>query len=270
VTEGLPECTVVTGAASGIGLAVSELLTARGTRVVGVDRNADGLAAAVDRCGDGLVPVIGDVGAWETHERAAAAAERAGRLGGWVNNAGIDTQGGAHDVDPNAIDAGLRVLQLGAMYGGAVAVRRMLRGGGSIVNVSSIQGIVAFPRYYVYGAAKAALIQATRSIAVDYAPFGVRCNAVLPGTVETAMLDLVLAPGLDRDEALRREGMLSPMGRIAQPDEIAEVVAFLLSARSSYVTGAAIAVDGGSTARCFPYETLPLSAPPPPEGADAR
>jgi len=127
---------VVTGAASGIGLAIARALVADGTAVVGVDL-AEGE----------FVTVVGDVGDWDTHERAADAA---GGLTGWVNNAGVNVSGPAHTVGPDEIAAGLRVLQLGPMYGTAVAVRRLLPTGGSIVNVSSIQGVAAFPGFFVW------------------------------------------------------------------------------------------------------------------------
>ncbi|MDX6597101.1 MAG: hypothetical protein QOE87_988 [Gaiellales bacterium] len=248
---------VVTGAAMGAGRAIAERLLADGLDVVGVDRDAAALAATAGELG--IVAVEGDVGNWQTHEAAADAAERLGPIAGWVNNAGIDIQGGAHEVTPADIERGLRVLQFGAMYGTAVAVRRMLpHRAGSIVNVSSIQAIAAFPRYFVYGAAKAAMLQVCRSVAVDYGPFGIRCNAVLPGTIETPMLDEVLPTDVPREEAIRREGELSPLGRVAQPSEIAEVVAFLLSERASYVSGASIVVDGASTARCFAYPPLDM------------
>ena len=130
---------------------------------------------------------------------------------------------------------------------------------GSIVNVSSIQGIAAFPRYFVYEAAKAAVLMATKSVAVDYGPFGIRCNALLPGTIETPMTYSTLPPELDRDEALRQEGLLAPMLRVGQPEEMAEVVAFLLSERASFVNGAEIVADGGASARCFAYPTLELT-----------
>jgi NAD(P)-dependent dehydrogenase (short-subunit alcohol dehydrogenase family) len=145
------------------------------------------------------------------------------------------------------------------MYGTAVAVRRMLpHGTGSIVNVSSIQATHAFPRYFVYQAAKAAITMIAKGVAVDYGPFGIRCNAVLPGTMETPMLDETMPRDLPREEAVRREGELSPLLRVAQPEEVAEVVAFLLSDRASYVSGATIVVDGASSARCFAYPPLPL------------
>jgi len=139
-------------------------------------------------------------------------------------------------------------------------VQRMLRGGGgSIVNVSSIQGIAAFPGYYVYASAKAGVLMATRSIAVDYGPHGIRANAVLPGAIETPMTYASLPPDVERAEALRQEGELAPMLRVGQPEEIANVVAFLLSERSSYVNGTAISVDGGASARCYAYPPLTLA-----------
>jgi NAD(P)-dependent dehydrogenase (short-subunit alcohol dehydrogenase family) len=245
---------VVTGAAMGIGKAIAAQLAGEGDHVVAVDWNPQALEATASELGGRVEPLLGDVGEWATHLRAAEAAERVAPLGAWVNNAGIDIVGAAHEATPADIDRGLRVLQLGVMYGTAIAVRRLLpRRGGSIVNVSSIQGIAAFPRYYAYQAAKAAVIMISKGVAVDYGPFGIRCNAVLPGTVETPMTYSVLPPDLPREEALRLEGALHPLGRVAQPEEIAEVVCFLLSDRASFVTGAAVPVDGGATARCFAY-----------------
>jgi NAD(P)-dependent dehydrogenase (short-subunit alcohol dehydrogenase family) len=238
----------------GIGKAVAARLIADGVHVVGVDVNADALANARDELGPRYEPLVGDVGDWETHERGADAAQAAGELAHWVNNAGIDWVGAAHEIDAEHIQQGLRVLQLGPMYGACVAVRRMLPArAGSIVNVSSIQGIAAFPRYFVYDAAKAAILMVTKSIAVDYGAHGIRCNAVLPGTVETPMTYATLPPELSREEGLRREGVLAPMLRVGQPEELAEVVAFLLSDRASYVNGAELVADGGATARCFAY-----------------
>ncbi len=248
---------VVTGAAMGIGRAIAARLLADGATVVGLDRSAESLDVAVAELGERLVPVVGDVAEWGAHERAAAVAAEHGRLTAWVNNAGIDWVGAAHEVDEAHIEHGVQVLLMGPMFGSAVAVRRMLAlGGGAIVNVSSIQGAAAFPRYYVYDAAKAGVLMATKSIAVDYAPHGIRANAVLPGCIETPMTYSTLPPGLDREEALRREGELAPLGRVGQPEEIAEVVAFLLSDRASYVTGAEIVADGGAMARCFAYPAI--------------
>ena len=245
---------VVTGAAMGIGKEIARRLAADEVYVIAVDINAQALDAAVAAIGSHVEPLVGDVAEWATHERAADAAARHAPLRYWVNNAGIDIVGGAHEVTPQEIERGLRVLQLGPMYGTAIAVRRMLAArAGSIVNVSSIQGVAAFPRYFTYQAAKAAVAMISKGVAVDYGPFGIRCNAVLPGTVETPMTYATLPAHLSREEGLRREGELAPLGRVAQPEEIAEVVAFLLSDRASFITGANIIADGGAMARCFAY-----------------
>jgi NAD(P)-dependent dehydrogenase (short-subunit alcohol dehydrogenase family) len=265
---------VVTGAAVGIGRAITAQLVAEGVHVVGVDWDFEALERTAAELGDGVAPLAGDVADWQTHERAADLAERAAPLAHWVNNAGVDVVGGAHEVTPEDIDRGLRVLQLGAMYGVAIAVRRMLpRRTGSIVNIASIQGTHAFPRYFTYQAAKAAVVMISRGVAVDYGPFGLRCNAVLPGTIETPMTYSTLAPDVPRERALAAEGKLHPLGRIGQPEEIAEVVCFLLSDRASLVTGAAIPVDGGATARCYAYpvpdEIAAAAAGPPHAKLDA-
>ncbi len=235
----------------GIGKAVACALVEEGLAVVGVDRDQQALEDTASELGPLLRPLVGDVGAWETHIRAADEAEAVGNLSGWVNNAGIDIVGGAHEVTPEHIERGLRVLQLGVMYGTAIAVRRMLRGrGGSIVNVSSIQGLRVYPRYFTYQAAKAAVIMLSKGVAVDYGPFGIRCNAVCPGAVDTPMTRNAL-PAEEVDQGLQREAESVPLRRIGRAEEIAEVIVFLLSGRSSYVSGTEIIVDGAASARCI-------------------
>ena len=172
---------VVTGAAMGIGRAIAARLIVDGVHVVALDLNGEALESAAAELGDRFEPVVGDVGDWAAHERAADAAQAAGDLAHWVNNAGIDWVGAAHEIDAEHIARGLRVLQLGPMYGTCVAVRRMLPArAGSIVNVSSIQGVAAFPRYFVYDTAKAAILMATKSIAVDYGDRSVVNAEVFP------------------------------------------------------------------------------------------
>ena len=247
---------VVTGAAMGIGAATVGRLLDEFDFVVGVDRDAAALATAGADLGSRFKGVLGDVGNWKTHELAAQTAEEHAPLGAWVNNAGIDVQGAAHEITAETIEADLRVLQLGVMFGTSVAVRTMARYGfGSIVQVSSIQGLVAFPGYFVYGAAKAAVAMMARSVAVEYGPIGIRCNAVCPGGVDTPMTEAGLTP--EELARVREHDPLSPLGRLARADEIAEVIAFLLSDRASYVSGAVIPVDGGATARSYAYPARP-------------
>jgi NAD(P)-dependent dehydrogenase (short-subunit alcohol dehydrogenase family) len=249
---------VVTGAAKGIGRAVCERLRADGRPVVAVDRDEAALHEATAAFGATATVVVGDIAQWSTHERAARAAAQAGELDGWVNNAGIDVAGAAHEVDEVALRSALDVLQLGPMFGCSVAVKEMLpRRRGSIVNISSIQGVYAFPRYYAYQAAKAAVAMISKGIAADYGPYGIRCNAVLPGSIDTPMTRAAFSGQESLQTALAREGEISPMGRVGEASEVAEVVTFLLSDLSSYVSGAAIPVDGATTARCYPYPAIP-------------
>jgi NAD(P)-dependent dehydrogenase (short-subunit alcohol dehydrogenase family) len=247
---------VVTGAAMGIGRAVAERLAEDGTHVIGVDRDSDAMHATAEDLGELVEPLIGDIGEWETHERAAVAAASRGLLSGWVNNAGIDVAGAAHEVSPTAIELGLRTLLLGPMYGTAMAVRSLLvHRSGSIVNIASIQGMVAFPGYYTYQTAKAGVIMLSKGVAVDYGPYGIRCNAVCPGSVDTPMTRAA-APVDGVAALLEQEGRLAPLDRIGTAAEIAAVVHFLLGSSSSYVTGATIVADGGAIARCYPYPPI--------------
>jgi NAD(P)-dependent dehydrogenase (short-subunit alcohol dehydrogenase family) len=258
-----PVVAVVTGAAMGMGLAISKRLVTDRMDVIAVDVNAAALEQVRTELGDRYRPLVGDVGEWDTHERAANAAADIGSLRHWVNNAGIDIVGGAHEVTPQHIADGLRVCQLGVMYGCAIAVRRMLPARfGTIVNISSIQGVAAWPRYFVYDAAKAAILMATKSVALDYSPFGIRANVVLPGNIDTPMLRASLPPDISTEAGLEREAALAPMLRIGDPIEVAEVVAFLLSERSSFVNGAEVIVDGGAMVRCFPHPAIDVPPVP--------
>ncbi len=253
---------VVTGAAKGIGRAICERLREDGQQFVAVDIDESALTEFADSLGDGCIPVAGDIADWGTHEQAARTAHEAGELTGWVNNAGIDVVGAAHEVDEQGLRRALDVLQLGPMFGCSIAVREMLpRRTGSIVNISSIQGVYAFPRYYAYQAAKAAVAMISKGIATDYGRFGIRCNAVLPGAIDTPMTREALARdvGGDLTDALRGEGELATLGRIGQAFEIAEVVSFLLSERASYINGVALPVDGGATARCYAYPGIEVA-----------
>lgn len=247
---------VVTGAASGIGRATSERLLREGRAVVGVDRDAAGLEALAERFPERLAIVVGDVVERATHERAADAAAELGTPGGWVNGAGIWAKTRAHDFAEADVDRVLAVNLKGSILGCSVACARFLAGGagGAIVNVSSVEAIVAFPDAIAYEASKGGIDAITRQVAVDYGPAGIRCNGVRPGAIMTPLADVYLdAYDEDREAMLQSWRELSPLGLVGQPEDVAAVVCFLLSEDARFVTGELVNVDAGATARCFRY-----------------
>jgi NAD(P)-dependent dehydrogenase (short-subunit alcohol dehydrogenase family) len=251
---------VVTGAASGIGRATAERLLREGRPVVGVDLDERSLEKLA-RAGEGSVGIVaGDVVERSTHERAADAADALGRLRGWVNGAGIWAKTRAHDFAEKDLDRVLAVNLKGSILGCSVACARFLAGGhgGAIVNVSSIEAVVAFPDAVAYEASKGGIDALTRQVAVDYGPAGIRCNGVRPGAIMTPLADIYLeAYGEDKEAMLQSWRDLSPLGLIGEPEDVAAVIAFLLSEDARFVSGELVNVDAGATARCFRYAPAP-------------
>ncbi|GGO94255.1 SDR family NAD(P)-dependent oxidoreductase [Wenjunlia tyrosinilytica] len=246
---------LITGAGSGIGSATAVRAARRGAAVALVGRRAEALehtAAQVrEAVGEGsrVAVLAGDVGkAPEVERVVAAAAEHFGRIDGLVNNAGTARFSALEDARIDELDTMLDTHLRGPVLLIQACLPHLRRSGGSVVNVSSVGGVLSLPGRSLYGASKAALNHLTRSLARELAP-AVRVNAVLPGPVETPMYDDL---GLDADGVDElREGLLSatPMGRFGRPEEIAEWVCLLLDEESSaWVTGALLPVDGGRTA----------------------
>jgi glucose 1-dehydrogenase len=247
---------LVTGAARGIGRAVSERLLAGGAKIISADIDVSGIST--DSKGSSAV-VKCDV---SRPDDVAAAVESAvatfGRIDGLVNNAGIIKAGDFLDYSLDDFDRVLGVNLRGSFMVGQAVARQMVKqvtaGGvpGAIVNMSSINSVVAIPDQRGYCVSKGGLAQLNRVMALALAPYGIRVNAVGPGSIMTDILASTMKDPSAKNKILIR----TPIGRVGEADEVASVVEFLLSNASSYVTGETIFCDGGRLAQNYAL-TLP-------------
>ncbi|TPI20941.1 SDR family oxidoreductase [Mesorhizobium sp. B4-1-1] len=247
---------LVTGT-TGIGLATARRLAAGGAAIVacGIDRSANAaMRAELGSSGAGTLVLDTDVSVQgQVRDAVAAGVERFGGLDVIVNSAAVHPYGTATTTDWETWNKAMTV-NVGSIYLTAhFGIPEMIkRGGGAIVNVASVQGFACQQNVAAYATTKGAIQTLTRSLALDYAAAGIRVNSVSPGSIRTPILEKAArgenGSDADVEEAYRRFGAAHPLGRIGEPEEVAELIAFLCSSKAGFCTGADYKIDGGLTA----------------------
>lgn len=246
---------LVTGASKGIGKAIAVLFAREGARVVVAARRIEDAQRVVDEIGDAAMPVVLDVGDRAAWDRAVAAIdERWGRLDVLVNNAGISEPATTEAVTDEAWHQHMRTNLDGPFHGCRASLPLMRRSGdpGSVINISSFYGQRPSPGFAAYATSKAALTHFTKVYALECAAakLPIRVNSVHPGGTKTEMLERVLSSrNLSPEQLQEQFARTHPMGRLAEPEEVAQACLWLASEASSFTTGSEINVDGGARIR---------------------
>jgi glucose 1-dehydrogenase len=247
---------LVTGAAQGIGFACAQAFAAEGAKVMLVDLNEGAVQAAAAKVGKSAAGTACDVSKKASVDRAVAATvEKFGRLDILVANAGIVHAAEFLDLDEADFDRVLAVNLKGVFLAGQAAARQMVKqgGGGAIINMSSVNAVLAIPNQVPYVVSKGGINQLTKVMSVALAGHGIRVNGIGPGTILT---ELAKTAVLGNKEAERKILSRTPMGRMGEPAEIARVAVFLAGEDASYLTGQTIYPDGGRLALNY---TVPVS-----------
>ena len=242
---------VVTGGASGIGAATVRRFVAEGAEVCILDRDLPAAETLAKELGEGHLAMELDVRFEAGVERVATAVyERWGRVDVLVNNAGSELNKTYNETTVDEWDRVLDTDLKGPWLLCKHFVPRMVeRGSGSVINISSLNGLVGFPLSTAYGSAKGGLVVFTRDMAIELATSGVRINCVCPGVIETPMMERWTDLMPDKDEAKAMLRGVMPIGRMGTAEEVAGAVLFFASADSSLCQGAVLSVDGGFTAQ---------------------
>lgn len=244
---------IVTGGAYGIGRGIAHYFAGRGDAVLIADVHAERgqqVEAAIRQEGGRALFVRTDLrdepAVRQMVERAAA---EWGRIDVLCNNAGIEFYGRADEYSTEDWAAMVDVNFRGVFLCSKYAFPHLRERRGSIVNIASVQGFACDPRVSIYAATKAGVLGLTRGMALDFAPAGVRVNAICPGATRSGMLDELLAMQPEPEAALASMCATIPMGRLGEPEDIARAVWFLASPDAGYITGTSLVVDGGLLAR---------------------
>jgi len=234
------ECVAVTGGGSGIGRAVCRLIASEGGSVAVLGRRLEPVQHVAAEVG-GVALQVDVRDAEQVQTTIAQAAEAMGGLTGLCNNAGTGTLTPLHETTPRQWELAVAVNLRGTFHGIRAAAPLMLAAGrGAIVNTASVSGIRPSPGEGPYAAAKAGVVALTAAAALEYAPT-IRLNVVSPGVVRSNMTESMMASGkADLERTI-------PMGRVGEPEDVAELIVFLLSGRAAWITGQHIAIDGGTT-----------------------
>lgn len=247
---------VVTGAGGGIGRACAEAFAAEGAAVAAVDVRQDLLdevVSAIARAGGTAIPVRADVSQVADARRIADEAVSAfGAIDAVVNNAAIELYGTVVEMPEDEWDRVIAVNLRGVYLVSRFCIPHIARrGGGAVVNIASVQAFACLPRSAAYVASKGAVVALTRAMALDHAAEHIRVNCVCPGSIETPLLKQAASQESNPDAAFAEWARKHPIGRIGKPAEVAQIVLFLASDQSSFVTGSPYLVDGGLSAAAW-------------------
>ena len=252
---------IVTGAASGIGKGTAVTFAREGAKVMCADLNAEGAEATArqiaDTGGEAASIKVDVADEEQTRQMVAETVARFGRLDALFNNAGIGTGAPIPQMPVEEWDRLIDINLRGVFLGTKHAIPEMLKsGGGAIVNTASDAGLMGTAMLSAYCASKGGVIMFTKATAVEWGAMGIRANAVCPGVIRTPILDPFLAvgraTGATDEEIWKRMASIHPMGRVGEPEEVGNTVAFLCSDRASFITGVALPVDGGAAAGFVP------------------
>ncbi|MGL4590926.1 MAG: SDR family NAD(P)-dependent oxidoreductase [Aestuariivirga sp.] len=240
---------LVTGAARGLGFAICRAFLAAGATVIVNDRTAEQVGLAIERLGPGsALAAPGDLAVPAEIDTIMDVARRAGHLDVLINNAAVNVERAIEETDDTHWDRHLAVNLMAPFFMVRSALPLLQQSQGTVINIASELGLHAIAKNVAYVTAKHGLVAMTRAMAVEFAPRNIRVNALCPGTMDTELMQDCAHDSGDPESYYAGFRAYHPLGRLASPDEIASFVLCLASPAAAYMTGAAVAIDGGSTA----------------------